>query len=180
MATTQQTPVARRKQILAGVLPPKQTPLIRVLRDAMSATVRGVKPLLRRRFVFDNAGNPDRHCCTDALAIAVEDALQALQASRLTALEQREQAMALPRALEAYVAARFAPIPVSLTEQLLRASRTDAAEDMTLAEALAHPSDPSVQLRAADMMAHEAREKLSVATAIRAFFHRTTHRGSAA
>jgi len=180
--SNEQTPVARRERFTSGYLPPRQTPLMRALRDAMRYTVRDSITLARERQSWYNAGSPDRSCPTDRLAILVDDAIDAVQANTsIDVATKREQLLALPRTLEAHILARLAPAPVlSVKEHALRVSRTDAAEDMTLAEHLANPGDPSIALRAAEMAEHEAREKLTWATAIRAFFLRTTHRGSAA
>jgi hypothetical protein len=79
------------------------------------------------------------------------------------------------RPIEAHVRTQFVgESTLSRSEQLRRANRVDASEDMALVEAIAHPGDASIALRAADMMDHEAREKPSVADHIRAFFTRSS------
>jgi len=182
MATSnQQTPVARRELITAGILPARPTPLMRALRTALYAMSDGVRTSLRRPQAFYNAGDPLRSCPTDRLAFMVDDALDALKAdTSLSAEAKLEQALILPFALEAHVRAKLAAAPaMSLKEHALRVSRTDAAGDMTMAEFLANPSDPASALRAADMAEQEGREHLGLADRIRSIFHLRT-RGSAA
>ena len=174
MASTQQTSVARRQLIAAGVLPPRLTPLMRELRSAVTAMTDDVRTELAHPQAAYNAADPHRSCPTDGVARLVDEALDALRAlprEAMSAEQKLEQGLALSRAIEAHVRAKLAPAPaMSPTEHGLRVSRTDAAEDVTLAEHLAHPNDPAIAIRAAQMAEREAHEKLGWAARTRAFF----------
>lgn len=166
--------VARRQLIHVGVLPPKQSALMRALRFALTRMSDGVRNHVAQPQAFYNAGDATRSCPTDRLALMIDQACDAVAAQPGRSSEEKlEQLLALPRTIEAHIRARLAPAPaLSPKEHALRVSRTDAAEDMTLAEYLANPNDPSTALRAAEMAEVEAREKLGWATQVRAFFHR--------
>lgn len=181
MHNNKPAPVVRRQHFASGIVPPRPTALMRALRLSLTILSEGVRPALRHPQVFKNAPDPLRSCPTDRLALMLDDALDALRADQTLSGEQKlEQALSLPRTLEAHIRARLAPAPVqSLVEHGLRVSRTDAHEDATLAEFLAHPHDPAIAMRAADMARREAREKVTFADHVMAFFTRT-HRGSAA
>ena len=171
---------SRRQHFTSGLVPLRPTPLMRALRLALTVMSDGVRPELRQPQAFKNAPNLDRSCPTDRLAVMIDDVCDALTAAPVSPTQRLEQALSLSRTIEAHVRAKLAPAPaLSLKEHALQVSRTDAAGDMTLAEYLANPNDPSIALRAAEMAAHESREHQGLADRLRAAFH-LRPRGSAA